>query len=217
MLPSLCFEESWCLHHLLTNSLSFPSSAVPPTPQPTDDVDVYFETPADDKEHSRFQKAKEQLEIRHRNRMERVSERSHLHLDKRVVMWHPQPLSSCFCLAFEVQPLFVSPEPQGFCMCCSHQVRKEWEEAESQARNLPKAERQTLIQVNLSSHARGHLVQDVTVYLWGFYYSLCSTSRLWWSPWRRRQPARNSSWWRLTLPGWRQCWTIGAVLPWRTT
>uniref|UniRef100_A0A8B9KDG7 Amyloid beta like protein 2 n=1 Tax=Astyanax mexicanus TaxID=7994 RepID=A0A8B9KDG7_ASTMX len=70
--------------------------AVPPTPQPTDDVDVYFETPADDKEHSRFQKAKEQLEIRHRNRMERV--------------------------------------------------RKEWEEAERQAKNLPKAERQTLIQ-----------------------------------------------------------------------
>ncbi|XP_057204120.1 amyloid-like protein 2 isoform X5 [Triplophysa rosa] len=70
--------------------------AVPPTPPPTDDVDVYFETPADDKEHSRFQKAKEQLEIRHRNRMERV--------------------------------------------------RKEWEEAESQARSLPKAERQTLIQ-----------------------------------------------------------------------
>ncbi|XP_072551759.1 amyloid beta precursor like protein 2 isoform X3 [Salminus brasiliensis] len=69
---------------------------VPPTPQPTDDVDVYFETPADDKEHSRFQKAKEQLEIRHRNRMERV--------------------------------------------------RKEWEEAERQAKNLPKAERQTLIQ-----------------------------------------------------------------------
>ncbi|XP_059362057.1 amyloid-like protein 2 isoform X2 [Carassius carassius] len=67
-----------------------------PTPQPTDDVDVYFETPADDKEHIRFQKAKEQLEIRHRNRMERL--------------------------------------------------RKEWEEAESQARNLPKAERQILIQ-----------------------------------------------------------------------
>ncbi|XP_015239672.1 PREDICTED: amyloid-like protein 2 isoform X5 [Cyprinodon variegatus] len=70
--------------------------AVPPTPQPTDDVDIYFETPADDKEHSRFQKAKEQLEIRHHNRMERV--------------------------------------------------RKEWEEAERQAKNLPKAERQTLIQ-----------------------------------------------------------------------
>lgn len=47
--------------------------AMPPTPQPIDDVDIYFETPADDKEHSRFQRAKEQLEIRHRNRMERVS------------------------------------------------------------------------------------------------------------------------------------------------
>ncbi|XP_046892319.1 amyloid-like protein 2 isoform X3 [Hypomesus transpacificus] len=70
--------------------------AVPPTPQPTDDVDVYFETPADDREHSRFQKAKEQLEIRHRNHMERV--------------------------------------------------RKEWEDAERQGKNLPKAERQTLIQ-----------------------------------------------------------------------
>ncbi|KAJ8275653.1 hypothetical protein COCON_G00074050 [Conger conger] len=69
---------------------------IPPTPQPTDDVDVYFETPVDDKEHSRFQRAKEQLETRHRNRMERV--------------------------------------------------RKEWEEAERQAKNLPKTERQTLIQ-----------------------------------------------------------------------
>lgn len=69
---------------------------MPPTPQPTDDVDIYFETPADDKEHSRFQRAKEQLEIRHHNRMERV--------------------------------------------------RKEWEEADRQAKNLPKAERQTLIQ-----------------------------------------------------------------------
>uniref|UniRef100_A0A8C1E7L1 Amyloid beta (A4) precursor-like protein 2 n=1 Tax=Cyprinus carpio carpio TaxID=630221 RepID=A0A8C1E7L1_CYPCA len=87
-------ERAWMCHQFII-SLFIPS-AVPSTPQPTDDVDVYFETPADDKEHSRFQKAKEQLEIRHRNRMERV--------------------------------------------------RKEWEEAESQARNLPKAERQTLIQ-----------------------------------------------------------------------
>uniref|UniRef100_A0A8C9Q6T8 Amyloid beta precursor like protein 2 n=1 Tax=Spermophilus dauricus TaxID=99837 RepID=A0A8C9Q6T8_SPEDA len=67
-----------------------------PTPLPTNDVDVYFETSADDNEHARFQKAKEQLEIRHRNRMDRV--------------------------------------------------KKEWEEAELQAKNLPKAERQTLIQ-----------------------------------------------------------------------
>ncbi|XP_056365882.1 amyloid beta precursor like protein 2 isoform X10 [Oenanthe melanoleuca] len=63
---------------------------------PSDDVDVYFETPADDNEHARFQKAKEQLEVRHHNRMDRV--------------------------------------------------KKEWEEAEHQAVNLPKAERQTLIQ-----------------------------------------------------------------------
>ncbi|XP_010001171.1 PREDICTED: amyloid-like protein 2 isoform X5 [Chaetura pelagica] len=63
---------------------------------PTDDVDVYFETPADDNEHARFQKAKEQLEVRHHNRMDRV--------------------------------------------------KKEWKEAEHQAVNLPKAERQTLIQ-----------------------------------------------------------------------
>ncbi|XP_075459467.1 amyloid beta precursor like protein 2 isoform X7 [Ascaphus truei] len=69
---------------------------VPPTPAPADDVDVYFETPADDNEHARFQKAKEQLEVRHHNRMDRV--------------------------------------------------KKEWEEAERQAKNLPKAERQTLIQ-----------------------------------------------------------------------
>uniref|UniRef100_A0A673LA15 Amyloid-like protein 2 n=1 Tax=Sinocyclocheilus rhinocerous TaxID=307959 RepID=A0A673LA15_9TELE len=87
-------ERAWMCHPFIISL--FTPSAVPPTPQPTDDVDVYFETPADDKEHSRFQKAKEQLEIRHRNRMERV--------------------------------------------------RKEWEEAESQARNLPKSERQTLIQ-----------------------------------------------------------------------
>lgn len=31
------------------------------------------------------------------------------------------------------------------------QVRKEWEEAERQAKNLPKLDRQTLIQVNMSS------------------------------------------------------------------
>ncbi|KAM9480755.1 amyloid beta precursor like protein 2 isoform 2-T2 [Clarias gariepinus] len=72
------------------------SLTLPPTSEPMDDVDVYFDTPADDQEHSRFQKAKEQLEIRHRNRMEGV--------------------------------------------------RKEWEEAERQAKNLPKVDRQTLIQ-----------------------------------------------------------------------
>ncbi|XP_032905648.1 amyloid-like protein 2 isoform X1 [Amblyraja radiata] len=69
---------------------------VPSTPHPTDDVDVYFETPADANEHTRFAKAKQQLEVRHRDRMDKV--------------------------------------------------REEWEEAERQARNLPKAERQMLVQ-----------------------------------------------------------------------
>ncbi|XP_077105498.1 amyloid beta precursor like protein 2 isoform X12 [Ranitomeya variabilis] len=66
------------------------------TPAPVDDVDVYLETPADDNEHARFQKAKEQLEVRHRNRMDRA--------------------------------------------------KSEWEDAERQAKNLPKAEKQTLMQ-----------------------------------------------------------------------
>ncbi|XP_040182170.1 amyloid-like protein 2 isoform X6 [Rana temporaria] len=69
---------------------------VPSTSAPPDDVDIYLETPADDNEHARFQKAKEQLEVRHRNRMDRA--------------------------------------------------KKEWEEAEHQAKNMPKAEKQTLMQ-----------------------------------------------------------------------
>ncbi|XP_074018539.1 amyloid beta precursor like protein 2 isoform X4 [Numenius arquata] len=86
-------SEEYCMAVCknMTSAYPHPLLAVP-----TDDVDVYFETPADDNEHARFQKAKEQLEVRHHNRMDRV--------------------------------------------------KKEWEEAEHQAVNLPKAERQTLIQ-----------------------------------------------------------------------
>ncbi|XP_073426161.1 amyloid beta precursor like protein 2 isoform X1 [Dendrobates tinctorius] len=69
---------------------------IPTTPAPVDDVDIYLETPADDNEHARFQKAKEQLEVRHRNRMDRA--------------------------------------------------KSEWEDAERQAKNLPKTEKQTLMQ-----------------------------------------------------------------------
>ncbi|XP_072282627.1 amyloid beta precursor like protein 2 isoform X4 [Pyxicephalus adspersus] len=69
---------------------------VPATSAPPDDVDIYLMTPADDNEHARFQKAKEQLEVRHRNRMDRA--------------------------------------------------KKEWEEAERQAKNMPKTEKQTLMQ-----------------------------------------------------------------------
>ncbi|XP_069598222.1 amyloid beta precursor like protein 2 isoform X7 [Ranitomeya imitator] len=80
----------------LSDSEIFTDVKVSSTPAPVDDVDVYLETPADDNEHARFQKAKEQLEVRHRNRMDRA--------------------------------------------------KSEWEDAERQAKNLPKAEKQTLMQ-----------------------------------------------------------------------
>lgn len=71
--PSVCLSAWLSVCSPAHVPFVFQFVAMPPTPQPTDDVDIYFETPADDKEHSRFQRAKEQLEIRHRNRMERVS------------------------------------------------------------------------------------------------------------------------------------------------
>lgn len=211
----------------------------------------------------------------------------------------------------------------GFISSLSFQVRKEWEEADRQAKNLPKAERQTLIQVrhrsfptgvtplsrclgekrrlrgpgslapcaiknlffpgcsvfitlwlnvgagetSISHHQwkvwthsfhsfekvcdfwlvgeasnsldnadRRHewngeecfLISDpngsvMPLYLARIYIFrhvcgfVCSTSKPWWSPWKRRQPAKSSSWWRLTLPGWRPCWMTVAVWPWRIT
>ncbi|MGH0150045.1 UNVERIFIED_CONTAM: hypothetical protein FKN15_041477 [Acipenser sinensis] len=129
---------------------------IPPTPQPTDDVDVYFETPADENEHARFQRAKEQLEVRHRNRMERV--RLCLSVsDLVVVPPTPQPTD-------DVDVYFETPADENeharFQRAKEQlevrhrnrmeRVRKEWEEAERQAKNLPKAERQTLIQTHLA-------------------------------------------------------------------
>uniref|UniRef100_A0A3P9JV68 Amyloid-beta A4 protein n=1 Tax=Oryzias latipes TaxID=8090 RepID=A0A3P9JV68_ORYLA len=65
-------------------------------PSPPDAVDRYLEAPGDDNEHANFQKAKEQLEAKHREKMS-------------VVM-------------------------------------REWEEAERQAKSLPRAEKKALIQ-----------------------------------------------------------------------
>lgn len=62
-----------CLLQSRTTDFWAPTYPYPLFAVPTDDVDVYFETPADDNEHARFQKAKEQLEVRHHNRMDRVS------------------------------------------------------------------------------------------------------------------------------------------------
>ncbi|XP_006758820.1 PREDICTED: amyloid beta A4 protein isoform X1 [Myotis davidii] len=61
-----------------------------------DAVDKYLETPGDENEHAHFQKAKERLEAKHRERMS--------------------------------------------------QVMREWEEAEHQAKNLPKADKKAVIQ-----------------------------------------------------------------------
>ncbi|XP_058152115.1 amyloid-beta precursor protein isoform X10 [Dasypus novemcinctus] len=61
-----------------------------------DAVDKYLETPGDENEHAHFQKAKERLEAKHRERMS--------------------------------------------------QVMREWEEAERQAKNLPKADKKAVIQ-----------------------------------------------------------------------
>ncbi|XP_009070593.1 PREDICTED: amyloid beta A4 protein [Acanthisitta chloris] len=72
-------------------------SVIPTTAASTPDaVDKYLETPGDENEHAHFQKAKERLEAKHRERMS--------------------------------------------------QVMREWEEAERQAKNLPKADKKAVIQ-----------------------------------------------------------------------
>uniref|UniRef100_A0A665VFU8 Amyloid-beta A4 protein n=1 Tax=Echeneis naucrates TaxID=173247 RepID=A0A665VFU8_ECHNA len=65
-------------------------------PSPPDAVDRYLESPGDDNEHDNFQKAKESLEAKHREKMS--------------------------------------------------QVMREWEEAERQAKNLPRADKKAVIQ-----------------------------------------------------------------------
>uniref|UniRef100_A0A671X8J8 Amyloid-beta A4 protein n=1 Tax=Sparus aurata TaxID=8175 RepID=A0A671X8J8_SPAAU len=77
--------------------LSVCSSVIPTaTPSSPDAVDHYLETPADENEHAHFQKAKESLEAKHRERMS--------------------------------------------------QVMREWEEAEREAKNLPRADKKAVIQ-----------------------------------------------------------------------
>uniref|UniRef100_A0A673CAQ2 Amyloid-beta A4 protein n=1 Tax=Sphaeramia orbicularis TaxID=375764 RepID=A0A673CAQ2_9TELE len=66
------------------------------SPSSSDAVDHYLETPADENEHAHFQKAKESLEAKHRERMS--------------------------------------------------QVMREWEEAEREAKNLPRADKKAVIQ-----------------------------------------------------------------------
>uniref|UniRef100_A0A7N8XEY5 Amyloid-beta A4 protein n=1 Tax=Mastacembelus armatus TaxID=205130 RepID=A0A7N8XEY5_9TELE len=81
--------EEYCL---AVCSSSLPTMA----PSPPDAVDRYLESPGDDSEHTDFQKAKESLEAKHREKMS--------------------------------------------------QVMREWEEAERQAKNLPRADKKAVIQ-----------------------------------------------------------------------
>ncbi|XP_040004061.1 amyloid-beta A4 protein-like isoform X1 [Xiphias gladius] len=82
-------SEEYCL---AVCSSSLPTMA----PSPPDAVDRYLESPGDDNEHADFQKAKESLEAKHREKMS--------------------------------------------------QVMREWEEAERQAKNLPRADKKAFIQ-----------------------------------------------------------------------
>ncbi|XP_029314825.1 amyloid-beta A4 protein-like isoform X1 [Cottoperca gobio] len=82
-------SEEYCL---AVCSSSLPTMA----PSPPDAVDRYLESPGDDNEHSDFQKAKESLEAKHREKMS--------------------------------------------------QVMREWEEAERQAKSLPRADKKAVIQ-----------------------------------------------------------------------
>ncbi|XP_074483414.1 amyloid beta (A4) precursor protein a isoform X5 [Sebastes fasciatus] len=71
------------------------------TPSSPDAVDHYLETPADENEHAHFQKAKESLEAKHRERMSQVP---------------------------------------------TETVMREWEEAERESKNLPRADKKAVIQ-----------------------------------------------------------------------
>uniref|UniRef100_A0A3Q1JL59 Amyloid-beta A4 protein n=1 Tax=Anabas testudineus TaxID=64144 RepID=A0A3Q1JL59_ANATE len=89
-------SEEYCLAvcklSVCTQSVILPTMA----PSPPDAVDRYLESPGDDSEHTDFQKAKESLEAKHREKMS--------------------------------------------------QVMREWEEAERQAKNLPRADKKAVIQ-----------------------------------------------------------------------
>ncbi|MBN3320002.1 A4 protein, partial [Atractosteus spatula] len=81
---------------LVSVFFSFLATLPTTAPSPPDAVDRYLETPGDENEHAHFQKAKESLEAKHRERMS--------------------------------------------------QVMREWEEAERQAKNLPRADKKAVIQ-----------------------------------------------------------------------
>lgn len=110
----------------------FDSPPVPTmAPSPPDAVDRYLESPGDDNEHADFQKAKESLEAKHRERMSQAC----LFVSVNISNVTKPELSvrhDCFCPWCDI--LWV-------------QVMREWEEAERQAKNLPRADKKAVIQV----------------------------------------------------------------------
>ena len=70
-----------CLLDMPVHLCLVPPLPPPPPPVPTaapsssDAVDRYLETPGDENEHAHFQKAKESLEAKHRDRMSKVRRR----------------------------------------------------------------------------------------------------------------------------------------------
>uniref|UniRef100_A0A8C6U0M9 Amyloid-beta A4 protein n=1 Tax=Neogobius melanostomus TaxID=47308 RepID=A0A8C6U0M9_9GOBI len=88
-------SEEYCFA-VCSSSLWSPRPLPTMAPSPPDAVDRYLEAPGDDNEHADFQKAKESLEAKHREKMS--------------------------------------------------QVMREWEEAERQAKNLPRADKKAVIQ-----------------------------------------------------------------------
>uniref|UniRef100_A0AAQ5XLA6 Amyloid-beta A4 protein n=1 Tax=Amphiprion ocellaris TaxID=80972 RepID=A0AAQ5XLA6_AMPOC len=91
---SSCKSQDWS--ETLKCQRNMPDSLPTMAPSPPDAVDRYLESPGDDNEHTDFQKAKESLEAKHREKMS--------------------------------------------------QVMREWEEAERQAKNLPRADKKAVIQ-----------------------------------------------------------------------
>lgn len=78
-----------------TSSLCCPS--VVPTTSPTspDAVDRYLDTPADENEHAHFQKAKESLESKHRERMSQVREKDNHDCSRLSILFNMIYVPAC--------------------------------------------------------------------------------------------------------------------------
>lgn len=93
---------------------------------------------------------------------------------------------------------------------------REWEEAEREAKNLPRADKKIVIQVR-RVHVYIRVIQSVLVPAVSVCVCVCSVSRKRWRLWSRKQPASDSNWWRHTWPEWKLCSMTAAAWLWRAT